>query len=147
MVLLRPREQLDVTHQRHATLGGAAQHRLGERYTGRDDDKPGSGQQRWIEPAETADRLRCECGEFGAARWVLTAVGDGELPATGSQVASCRHSAATKPHDERGRSGGGCRCGVVHRSLSVARPASTRKKVMIQKRTMIFGSAQPFFSK
>ena len=142
--LLRSREQFDVTHQRHAALGGAAQHRLCKRYTGRDDDQPGGGQQRWIEPAETADRLRGECGELGAARRMQTAVSDGELPAERGQMARSGHAAAAKPHDERGPSD--CRCGVVHRSLSVARPASTRKKVMIQKRTMIFGSAQPFFS-
>ena len=36
-------------------------------------------------------------------------------------------------------------CGLIC-SFSVARPASTRMKLMIQKRTMTFGSAQPLSS-
>ena len=39
----------------------------------------------------------------------------------------------------------GCRL-RAHRSLRVARPTRTRITVMIQKRTMTFGSPQPFNS-
>ena len=73
------------------------------------------------------------------------AVGDRDAKAAALQVA--RHGQARAAHaDDHGVRRG--LCGLrAHRSFSVARPASTRMKLMIQKRTITFGSAQPLSSK
>ena len=141
------REQLDVAHHLDAARRGLAQQRLGERHAGRGDHHRRGAEQREVEAAVAAGGARRDALELRAARRIGAAVGHREPPAARGEMPRHRHAGAAEPHDERGAGRRGGADGVGHRSLSVARPASTRKKVMIQKRTMIFGSAQPFFSK
>ena len=84
------------------------------------------------------------------SRRVLARVRDAHLEALAVQVACSRKPGATKPQHQ-GAGAGGKRSQWLerlgHRSFNVARPSSTRITVMIQKRTMTFGSAQPVSSK
>ena len=75
----------------------------------------------------------------------LAAVGDRDAKAAALQVP--RHRQAGAAHADHHGVRCGCAACAAHRSFSVARPASTRMKLMIQKRTMTLGSAQPLSSK
>jgi hypothetical protein len=79
----------------------------------------------------------------------LSRVGDTQFEALAMQVA-CGREPGTSEAEYQRPGAGFERCKIlgmrVHRSFSVASPISTRITVMIQKRTITFGSAQPLSS-
>ena len=122
--------------------------RLGQRHAWRGDHQRRAVQQRGVEAAAAQRRPRCELAQARHARRLGAAVGDRDLPAAPHEMARGRHAAAAEPDDHGGARWRGVAVGGgAHRSFRVERPASTRKKVMIQKRTITFGSAQPLSSK
>ena len=69
-------------------------------------------------------------------------VGGHDAGAAIEEQARRGHAAAPEPHHHRGLAARS----IHHRTLSDASETSARRMEMIQKRTMILGSAQPFFS-
>ena len=95
---------------------------------------------------ELAARLAQCADRLGAELQLLTqVVGDDVCALCGAETRS-RDSAPAEADDEDALSVQ-VRVHVHHRSFSVASVAMANMIEMIQKRTMIFGSAQPFFSK
>ncbi len=74
-------------------------------------------------------------------------VGDGHLGPARAGDAGRGDAAPREPHDEHALSCEAKRVGHRYLSLSEASATSASMMDMIQKRTMIFGSAQPFSSK
>ena len=88
-------------------------------------------------------QLRPEALQFREPRRVRARVGHDEAVAAGREVARAGDAGAAEAHDHAARVAGG----LLHqRSFSVASPIRTSMNEMIQKRTMTFGSAQPFSS-
>ena len=137
------REQLDVADEVEPLRRRLAQEGLGERDAGRHDDLVGALEHRRVEAAERGRRLRHEPAQLREAGRVRARVGDDEPVAARGQVPGRRHAGAAEAHDHAAR----CADGLLHqRSFSVASPMRTSMNEMIQKRTMTFGSAQPFSS-
>ncbi len=137
------REQLDVADEIEPLRCRLAQEGLGKRDAGRDDDLVRTLEHRRVEAAERGRRLWHEPAQLREAGRMRTRVGDDEpVPARG-QVPGRRHAGAAEADDHAAR----CAAGLLHqRSFSVASPMRTSMNEMIQKRTMTFGSAQPFSS-
>ena len=88
------------------------------------------------------------CAPNGWIGRPLASIGNAHVNAIAAQIARARESRAAETEHERARAGSHLRRrgGRVHRSFSVASPTSTRITVMIQKRTITLGSAQPLSS-
>ena len=80
------------------------------------------------------------CSSGGSARLSVTATCE---PLREQEARRRQAGLAQTDHHRAQRHWRGC----AHRSFSVDRPASTSRKLMIQKRTITFGSAQPLSSK
>ena len=100
-------------------------------------------EHRGVEAAERRLGAGHEAPQLGEARGIAARVGDDEPVAARGQVARGRDAGAPEADDHAAGTAGG----LPHqRSFSVASPSRTSMKEMIQKRTMTFGSAQPFSS-
>ena len=137
------REQLDVADEVESLRRRLAQEGLGERDAGRHDDLVRALEHRRVEAAERGRRPGHEPAQLREPGRVRARVGDDQpVPARG-QVPGRRHAGAAEAHDHAARGA----AGLLHqRSFSVASPMRTSMNEMIQKRTMTFGSAQPFSS-
>ncbi len=117
----------------------------GERgHARRDHREVGAGEDRLRVPAEDergAPLFQREHGRRGAL--ARRRVGADDARAAGEQELAGGHAAAPEPHHHRGLAGD---VHHPHLSLSDASETSARRMEMIQKRTMILGSAHPFFS-
>jgi hypothetical protein len=118
--------------------------RSGQRHPRGDHDQVGMLEQRGIEAAGAQHHVAAERAERAQPRRFRAAVGHRDPRAAREQEARDRVAGLAKTDDHGAqRHGRGC----AHRSFSVDRPASTSRKLMIQKRTITFGSAQPLSSK
>ena len=131
------REQLDVAQHLDAAGARARCNRLLERYAGRHQHLRCAVEQRQIEAAQAdIERFR-ETAEFGEPRRRAARIGGRDRDAALCQVAQARSSRFAETDDDA----------CHHRIFKVARPASTSMKLMIQKRTITFGSDHPLSSK
>ena len=137
------REQLDVADQVEAARRGLAQERLRQRHARGHDHLVRAVEDRGIEAAERGRGLRHEAAQFGEPGRRRARVGDDQAVAARREMARAGHAGAAEADDDALRMCGG---GLHQRSFSVASPIRTSMKEMIQKRTMTFGSAQPFSS-
>ena len=138
------REELDVAHDLQAAAPRLGEEGLLQRHARRDHDAERVVEQAHIETPEPYRNLRVELAQRGELRRLRPRVGDRQPPATLAQIAGAGEPGAPEAHDDRG---GWLVCRDAHRSLRVASPASTRRREMIQNRTITFGSAQPLSSK
>ncbi len=140
----RAREQLDVTDERQALRARRIEERPLRRHAGRQHDVLGARQPLRVQAAGAHEDLGCLGAQRRERGRRLAGVEHGDRQAARAQVPHDREAGLAEADDERvGHDCGG----VAHRSFSVARPASTSSTLMIQKRTMILGSAQPLSSK
>src|SRR5690606_38390291 len=100
---------------------------------------------------------RVDCLQFFETGWILAAVDEPCSPVAPLQVTRHRQTCCAEAEYEVRSTGlqfrhRGTRPPLVvvrcvHRIFKLASPMRTRMTVMIQKRTMTFGSAHPFSSK
>ncbi len=143
-------EQLDVPDHRQAAAGGRDRDRLAQRQSRRDHHLRDAVEQGFTESAGVQFGVRHLLAQRRRTRRLGTRVRHAHREPLAAQVARAGQPGAAEPEHQRAAAGferGEVALGVVHRSFSVARPTSTRITVMIQKRTITFGSAQPLSSK
>src|SRR6185437_2792294 len=150
--------QLDVADHRQATRACGIEEGTVHGYARGQHQQIRLGEQRRIETAgaqreRAATRLgqlrqRCE-------PWrLLAAIGARDADATREQKAGHRYTGLAQAYDhgaarplQQARTDLIMAWRLIHRSFKVERPASTSSRLMIQKRTMTFGSAHPLSSK
>ena len=138
------REQLDVRDDFELALASSLQQLIVIRDARRNDQPinvPGQTQL-----AEYHLRVRPQLVQLVDTGWLFAAVNKDGIAFLPAQVAGDRQTGGTEPeHDilalRRSFAHG------AHRIFRLARPINTRMTVMIQNRTMTFGSAQPLSSK
>ncbi len=131
------REQLDVAQHLDAAAARLGDDRLLRRHPGRQQHLRSALEQRHIERAEAQVDALGEIAELGESGWRRTRVGRGRGDAVPREIAQARGPRLAQAHDDR----------ALHRIFNVARPVSISRKLMIQKRTITFGSLQPLSSK
>jgi hypothetical protein len=139
------REQLDVADDVQAARARLHEERIVQRHARRGDHDVGAVEQLHVEAAGARDHggaERLDALELGRRR---ATVGDRDTVAAALQMTRHRQAGAPHAHDHR-VARRLCRL-RHHRSFRVANPAKTRRKLMIQKRTMTLGSVHPLSSK
>ncbi len=142
------RKELDVADDGQSAPARFLHHGFADRQARRDDDLRHVVEERRLECSDAELDRRASLAQRLEARRVATRICHPHLEAPAAQITRAGHPGAAEPEDERAGTGGErlqVRC-VVHRSFNVARPNSTSTTVMIQKRTITFGSAQPLSS-
>src|ERR1700680_159023 len=131
------RKQFDVAKHLDTARACGAGDGLLERNPWGDQHLRGAVEQRQIEAAEPQVERIGESAQFGESRRRAARIRGTDWDSALRQVAQARRARfAETDHDT-----------VHQRSFKVARPTSTSTKLMIQKRTITFGSAHPLSSK
>ncbi len=142
------RKELDVADHGQSATARFLHDGLAHRQARRDDDLVDVVEECRVEGAGAQLDLAVRGAAACEPRRLASRVGHAHRETAAAQVARAGHPGAAETEDERAGTGGErrkVRYGA-HRSFSVARPTSTSTTVMIQKRTITFGSAQPLSS-
>ena len=148
------REQLDIRNDFEPRIACRLDERIVVGNAGRSDHAPDVCGE--FAAAELAFRVGPKLIEFLETRWLLAAVEEHGLPPRSLQVSCDGQPGCAQPKHEvllpglwLGRGFRFCFLFLhrAHRIFRLAKPINTRMTVIIQKRTMTFGSAHPFSSK